>query len=95
MCFLGYRDSAAKFLDAVLDLDLILASDPHFLLGRWLEDAKAWARSADEKILYEYNARNQITLWGPNGEVRYSGARYMNRCLKYTCIVFSVHHNGG
>ncbi|XP_064605833.1 alpha-N-acetylglucosaminidase-like [Liolophura sinensis] len=64
------KDSVTRFLDAVTDLDLILASDPHFLLGRWLEDAKAWARNADEKILYEYNARNQITLWGPAGEIR-------------------------
>jgi Alpha-N-acetylglucosaminidase (NAGLU). len=22
-----------------------------------------------EKQLYEYNARNQITLWGPRGEI--------------------------
>lgn len=24
----------------------------------------------EEMRLYEYNARNQITLWGPNGEIR-------------------------
>lgn len=24
----------------------------------------------EEKQSYEYNARNQITLWGPNGEIR-------------------------
>lgn len=24
----------------------------------------------NEMRLYEYNARNQITLWGPNGEIR-------------------------
>ena len=22
-----------------------------------------------EKLLYEYNARNQITLWGPDGQI--------------------------
>lgn len=28
------------------------------------------ADNEEERRSYEYNARNQITLWGPNGEIR-------------------------
>jgi alpha-N-acetylglucosaminidase len=35
-----------------------------FLLGSWLDDAKRWATSDEERRLYEWNARNIITLWG-------------------------------
>ena len=40
-----------------------------FLLGSWLEAAKSRATNIKESKQYEYNARTQITLWGPNGEV--------------------------
>ena len=52
------------------DLERILASNENFLLGTWLKDAKALGLDEMEKMNYEYNARNQITLWGPNGEIR-------------------------
>jgi len=40
------------------------------LLGTWLAQAKDMAVDEEERRSYEYNARNQITLWGPNGEIR-------------------------
>lgn len=52
------------------DLESILASGSNFLLGTWLAQAKNAAVDKTESHLYEYNARNQITLWGPNGEIR-------------------------
>lgn len=58
-----------KLLSLLNDLDTLLASDSHFLLGNWLEAAKRLGYTDQEKKLYEYNARNQITLWGPNGEI--------------------------
>lgn len=39
------------------------------MLGPWLEQAKSLGKTEMEKKLYEFNARNQITLWGPNGEI--------------------------
>ncbi|XP_018324295.1 alpha-N-acetylglucosaminidase isoform X2 [Agrilus planipennis] len=56
-------------LDLFTDLDLILASNENFLLGKWLKDAKNVADNPSEIAQFEYNARNQITLWGPNGEI--------------------------
>ncbi|XP_078464430.1 alpha-N-acetylglucosaminidase [Lampetra planeri] len=55
--------------DLFPDLDALLASDGHFLLGRWLRDAAAMATSPSEAAMYDFNARNQITLWGPKGNI--------------------------
>ena len=50
-------------------MEQVLGAEDHFLLGRWVADAKSWATNDDEAKWLEYNARNQVTLWGPNGEV--------------------------
>ncbi|KAK4887646.1 hypothetical protein RN001_003917 [Aquatica leii] len=64
-----FQNVSAEFLDMFLDTEKILQSDKSFLLGSWLSAAKNLALTFHEKQLYEYNARNQITLWGPNGEI--------------------------
>jgi alpha-N-acetylglucosaminidase len=46
------------------DLDELLATREEFLLGPWLEDARRWGTTRAERDLYEWNARNIITLWG-------------------------------
>ncbi|PRY40128.1 alpha-N-acetylglucosaminidase [Spirosoma oryzae] len=53
-----------QFLTLIDDMDRLLATRSDFLLGRWLESAKAWGQSPAEKALYEQNARDLITLWG-------------------------------
>jgi len=56
-------------LEIITLLDHILGSNPNYLLGNWIEDAKKWAKNSQEMALYEFNARNQITLWGPTGQI--------------------------
>lgn len=51
------------------ELDRLLSSDSNFLLGVWLEQAQSLALGEKEARLYDMNARNQITLWGPSGEI--------------------------
>ena len=63
------HENALVFLDILEDLDRILATNENFLLGPWLESAKALATNCQERKLYEFNARNQITLWGPDGQI--------------------------
>jgi alpha-N-acetylglucosaminidase len=46
------------------DLDELVGTREEFLLGRWIADAKRWATTDAERSLYEWNARNLITLWG-------------------------------
>ncbi|KAF8790491.1 Alpha-N-acetylglucosaminidase like protein [Argiope bruennichi] len=65
----AFREISSSILELYDDLDELLASDEHFLLGRWINDALNLARTPLERRQYEYNARNQITLWGPSGEL--------------------------
>jgi len=48
------------------DMDAVLSTDSNFMLGPWIADARAMATSPAEADVLEYNARNQVTLWGPN-----------------------------
>jgi len=62
---LNLFDKQAKVLNHILvDMDDLLATDSRFLLGNWLEDAKSRGYTQAEKNIYEWNARNQITVWG-------------------------------
>jgi hypothetical protein len=38
-----------KFLELIVDIDTLLASDDNFLLGPWLESAKSLAMTEDER----------------------------------------------
>ncbi|OBZ68450.1 Alpha-N-acetylglucosaminidase [Grifola frondosa] len=52
------------------DLDALLYTNEHFLLSTWIADARSWAHGSSSYAAYlEFNARNQITLWGPDGEI--------------------------
>ena len=53
-----------KLEGLLLDLDAQLGSHDQYLLGTWLERAKRWATTEEERRLYEWNARTIITLWG-------------------------------
>ncbi|MGH2645006.1 MAG: alpha-N-acetylglucosaminidase C-terminal domain-containing protein, partial [Chitinophagaceae bacterium] len=53
-----------QFLQLIDDMNTLLATRKDFLLGPWLADARSWGITKEEKDLYEFNARDQITLWG-------------------------------
>lgn len=63
--------AASKKLITLLDtLDLVLGTNENFQLATWIDRAVARAEgNAEYAAFYEYDARNQITLWGPTGEV--------------------------
>lgn len=63
------KKSGANLHELLSDLNHLLCSNERFLVGLWIEDAKSWATDSTEKKLLEYNARNQITLWGPDGQI--------------------------
>jgi alpha-N-acetylglucosaminidase len=50
-------------------LDRVLSTNPAFSLSTWLSAARAESTNATLQRFYEYIARNQITLWGPSGEI--------------------------
>lgn len=59
-----YRLLADRFLELIDDLDRLLGTREEFLLGRWVEDAEAWATTEEERRLYARNARNLVSIWG-------------------------------
>jgi alpha-N-acetylglucosaminidase len=62
--------ASTLFLDLLHDLDALLATHDDFLLGKFLQASKVLANATDDNVeQYEFNARNQITLWGPNGQI--------------------------
>ena len=60
----SFQKQSDAFLTLISDMDEMLATQKDFLLGKWLVDARSWGTTAEEKNLYEKNARNLITLWG-------------------------------
>ncbi|KAE8452789.1 hypothetical protein EG329_013061 [Mollisiaceae sp. DMI_Dod_QoI] len=50
-------------------LDTLLSSVPAFSLSTWLNAAHAATSNTTLQTFYDYDARNQITLWGPDGEI--------------------------
>lgn len=53
-----------EFLSLILKQDSLLATRSEFRVGRWINQARSIGKTADEKDLYEWNARVQITTWG-------------------------------
>lgn len=64
-----FQQLATIFKEIFVDLENILGTNEAFLLGKWIDAAKKCANGSQEEKLFEYNARNQITLWGPFGEI--------------------------
>ena len=61
----AFRAAADRFLVLIMDQDALMATDRMFLLGRWIQDARALGKTPKEKDQFEWNARVQITTWGP------------------------------
>jgi len=53
-----------RVVDLLQDLNTLGGTRREFLLGVWLADARRWGTTPEERRLYEWNARNIITLWG-------------------------------
>ena len=58
------RAAEDRVLELLRDLDTLVGTRREFLLGTWLADARSWGTTDAERRLYEWNARNIITLWG-------------------------------
>jgi alpha-N-acetylglucosaminidase len=58
------RAEFLKFRELMQDMDRLVGTQEDFLLGRWIADARACAENAEDADLYEWNARNILTLWG-------------------------------
>ena len=67
------QNYADIMIDIINDMNSILLTNKYWMLGTWIEMARNQTNitsdNNDTKNWYEFNARNQITLWGPNGQI--------------------------
>ncbi|KAF9935751.1 hypothetical protein BGZ67_003131 [Mortierella alpina] len=82
------RATGNMVLDTIRDIDRILSTHSHFMLGPWIRDARVSAKVISSQThqaivgnnsyseakmetyadYLEFNARNQVTWWGPGGQ---------------------------
>ncbi|KAJ5593927.1 uncharacterized protein N7459_000135 [Penicillium hispanicum] len=53
----------------LMDLDSVLLTSKSFRLSTWIDAARTWGQGDKSTAFLEYEARNQITLWGPSGQI--------------------------
>lgn len=70
-----FHTASVRFLKLIELQDQLLATRKEFCVGRWIEMAKNMGHSTEEKDLYEWNARVQITTWGNRGAADGAGLR--------------------
>ncbi|MBQ9915014.1 MAG: alpha-N-acetylglucosaminidase C-terminal domain-containing protein, partial [Clostridia bacterium] len=62
----AFEKLSTEFLAYAEKMETVTGSSEYYLLGTWVERAKALAKNADDftKKLYEMNAKSLITTWG-------------------------------
>ncbi len=60
----SFRKDSRRFLRLLLLQDSLLATRQEFCVGTWIARARDAGVTPEEKDLYEWNARTQITTWG-------------------------------
>ena len=98
------RAIADALLSIIANVDATDAGDVNFLLGTWLADAAVWGFNATQLQNRLFNARNQVTLWGPNGEINDYAAKigwsglvsdyYLPRWDSYLTYALACFSNG-
>ena len=78
----AFEQYSATFLEIIDYMETVTATSEYFLLGRWVEQAKALGKNADDftKELYEFNAKALVTTWGSYNQAESGGLKdYSNR----------------
>lgn len=70
-----YNAAANKFLQLILFQDELLGTRSEFTVGNWINQARSLGNTPEEKELYEWNARVQITTWGNRNAANKGGLR--------------------
>ena len=83
----SFAAHSQEFLNILLAQDRLLGTRSEFRVGRWIEQARNLGTTPEEKDLYEWNARVQITTWGNrvcanDGDLRDYAHKEWNGLLK-------------
>ncbi len=77
-----FQSKSEELLNIADLMEKTTSQSEYYMLGRWVEQAKALAQNADDftKMLYELNAKSLITTWGSYKQCETGGLRdYSNR----------------
>lgn len=76
-----FKTTSSEFMDMIELMDRVLAANPDFLVGTWIENARTMVEGADDwtNDLFEYNARSLITTWGSKAQSNGGLRDYSNR----------------
>ncbi|WP_461815625.1 alpha-N-acetylglucosaminidase TIM-barrel domain-containing protein [Faecalimonas sp.] len=77
-----FNKYANTFLNIIDNMEKVTSTSKYYLLGTWVEQAKALAKNADDftKDLYEFNAKALVTTWGSINQAEGGGLKdYSNR----------------
>lgn len=74
-CVQSLSETLIEIID---ETDQLLGSDGNFLIGTWIEQARSWADSVNDGNMLEFNARNQITMWGPSEQINDYASKQWN-----------------
>lgn len=83
----SFHNHSQEFLNLILLQDKLLGTRREFRLGNWTQQARSLGNTSQEKDLYEWNARVQITTWGnrvcaDDGKLRDYAHKEWNGILK-------------
>lgn len=62
-----FEQRSTRMLELMKDLDQLVGTRHEFLLGPWIDKARSWGDTSEEKDYYEKNSRQIITTWGAPG----------------------------
>ncbi|EDV26541.1 uncharacterized protein TRIADDRAFT_54660 [Trichoplax adhaerens] len=71
------KTAGGELIELFTDMDTLLGTNSHFLLGRWVADALQHSNNISIKQQLRFNALNQITLWGPSKSILHDYANKM------------------
>ncbi|WP_161488184.1 alpha-N-acetylglucosaminidase TIM-barrel domain-containing protein [Sedimentisphaera cyanobacteriorum] len=88
----GFEKASKDMLEFIDDFDSLLATNKHFLLGRWIKGFRSLGSTPEEKQLMEWNAKRQITDWGGNNGT-YAVKEWSGIFSSYTKPLWEIYLN--
>lgn len=79
----GMRKYSDLLLQLLVDEDMLMGTQQLYMLGYWIEQAQSFAQSPLELLQYKYNAINQLTFWGPTGQINDYASKEWNGLLGF------------
>lgn len=85
----GFKLHSGRFIEMLEDLDMMLRTRPEYSFDRWIDNARKWGKTPEEKDLMERDATSLVTIWGADGDPRifdYSWREWSGLIKNFYCV---------